>query len=294
MLAVGFCNYAPSSTANAAFSDRACEVSRRAGEQQFPDTLVKVLTTQDVRAGTELRINYDAGNKTGQPYRDELISQGATAAQLDDDTYLQTRWQHPSFPPPPEPEAGSSHGTCPDDDSFNRRAVGDVSDEGHPRGVEPVEGEGGQGLGGQQVKWARKEGAIIAPSRTGEGYSLPAGNQLTCKADALFNGLVALGVADPSLPRIRSLSIPELGLNPMASWLSLAAAITTLGYPAKLEEATARFRTTGGPLLNLLKADRGVYLVSLLVTVDNTANRHCIMLSTLREPHAPLGKLIDN
>ena len=30
---------------------------------------------------------YDAGNKTGQPYRDELISQGATAAQLDDDTF---------------------------------------------------------------------------------------------------------------------------------------------------------------------------------------------------------------
>ena len=49
---------------------------------------------------------YDAGNKTGQPYRDELISQGATAAQLDDDTFLQTRWQptrrsvdHPSRKP---------------------------------------------------------------------------------------------------------------------------------------------------------------------------------------------------
>ena len=44
----------------------------------------------------------------------------------------------------------------------------------------------------------------------------------------------------------------------------------------------------------MLKADRGVYLVSLLVTIDNTANRHCIMLSTLSEPHAPHGKLIDN
>jgi hypothetical protein len=306
VLAVGFCNYASSSNANAAFSDRACEVTRRPGEQA-PDTLVKVVTTQDVRAGTELRINYDAGNKTGQPYRDQLICQGATAAQLDDDSYLHTRWQHPSFPRPTEPGADSAHGTCPEDDSFNRRTVGDVSDDGCTRGAGPAEGEGGRGLGGQkrkskeqwqleaeQEKWARKEGAIIAPSRTGEGYSLPAGNQLTCKADALFNGLVALGVADPSLPRIRSLSIPELGLNPMASWLSLTTALTTLGYPAKLEEATARFRTTGGPLLNLLKASRGVYLVSLLVTVDNTANRHCIMLSTLSEPHAPHGKLIDN
>ena len=128
---MGFCNYAPSSTANAAFSDRACEVSWRPGEQA-PDTLVKVITTQDVQAGTELRINYDAGNKTGQPYRDELISQGATAAQLDDDTYLQTRWQHPSFPRPPEPEADSCHGTCPNDDSFNRRAVRQVDVEVSP------------------------------------------------------------------------------------------------------------------------------------------------------------------
>eukprot|EP00966_Prymnesium_polylepis_P158940 3673902-Prymnesium_polylepis.1 len=50
----------------------------------------------------------------------------------------------------------------------------------------------------------------------------------------------------------------------------------------------------GGSLLNLLKADRGVYLVSLLVTLDNTANKHCVMLSTLKEPRAPHGKLIDD
>ena len=44
-------------------------------------------------------------------------------------------------------------------------------------------------------------------------------------------------------------------------------------------------------MLNLLKAPRGVYLVSLLVIVeDSIRNKHCVMLST----HAPFGKLIDN
>ena len=48
-------------------------------------------------------------------------------------------------------------------------------------------------------------------------------------------------------------------------------------------------------MLNLLKAPRGVYLVSLLVIVeDSIRNKHCVMLSTMKEKHAPFGKLIDN
>eukprot|EP00966_Prymnesium_polylepis_P088882 2056634-Prymnesium_polylepis.1 len=43
----------------------------------------------------------------------------------------------------------------------------------------------------------------------------------------------------------RSLSIPELGLNPMASWVSLTTALITLGYPAK--NSKRRLRASGPP-----------------------------------------------
>ena len=146
----------------------------------------------------------------------------------------------------------------------------------------------------QQTKWTRKDGAILAPSRTAEGYSLPSGNQMTCKPDALFNGLKTHGFENASLARLRSHSVPKLGIDPMASWSSIDSALTTLGYPFSIKEATSRFKGEGGPLLNLLRAPRGVYLVSLLVIVDGVRNKHCVMLSTLKEKRAPFGKLIDN
>jgi len=34
--------------------------------------------------------------------------------------------------------------------------------------------------------------------------------------------------------------------------------------------------------------------VSMLVTVSGQPNRHAIMVSTINEPHCPLGKMIDN
>ena len=146
----------------------------------------------------------------------------------------------------------------------------------------------------QEAKRARKAGAILAPSRTAEGYPLPTGNQKTCKPDALFNGLKTFGFDAPSLARLRSLSIPKLGLDPMASWASIASTLTSLDYPFSIEEATWRFKGEGGPLLNLLRAPPGVFLVSLLVIVDGVRNKHCVILSTLKEKHAPFGKLIDN
>ena len=112
--------------------------------------------------------------------------------------------------------------------------------------------------------------------------------------DALYNGLLALGFECASLTRLRTESIPKLGLDPMASWKSVSSTLFTLGYPFVIEEATSRFQGKGGPMLNLLRSQRGVYLVALLVTVDGVRNKHCVMLSTLREKHAPLGKLIDN
>ena len=71
----------------------------------------------------------------------------------------------------------------------------------------------------------------------------------------------------------------------------IAAALVTLDYPVELKEATSRFRGDGGPLLNLLRAPCGAYMV---VIVQGVRSKHCVMLSTLREKHAPFGKLIDN
>ena len=110
--------------------------------------------------------------------------------------------------------------------------------------------------------------------------------------------LLAFGFEGASLARLRTLPIPKLGLDPMASWKSVSSALSTLGYcnlqyPFAIEEATARFKEKGGPMLNLLRSPRGVYLVALLVTVDGVRNKHCVMLSTLREKHVPSGKLIN-
>ena len=127
----------------------------------------------------------------------------------------------------------------------------------------------------------------MAPSRTGEGYVLPSSGQKTCKPDALYNGLRTLGFEGVSLNRLRSLSIPKLGLDPMASWKTISDALSTLEIPFMIEEVTSRFKVKGGPLFNLLHASPGVYLVSLLVILHGTRNRHCVMLSTIRERKAP-------
>ena len=146
----------------------------------------------------------------------------------------------------------------------------------------------------QAKKGDRLSGAIMAPSRTGEGYVLPSSGQKTCKPDALYNGLRTLGFEGVSLNRLRSLSIPKLGLDPMASWKTISDALSTLEIPFMIEEVTSRFKVKGGPLFNLLHASPGVYLVSLLVILHGTRNRHCVMLSTIRERKAPFGKLLDN
>tara|TARA_B110000037_G_scaffold219821_1_gene285796 strand:- start:3947 stop:5149 length:1203 start_codon:yes stop_codon:yes gene_type:complete len=199
--------------------------------------------------------------------------------------------------PPPLPEAlsvASSPGNeAPEVDPSTFSEGGGVTEDGvcreRKRSREEWE------LLRQEEKRARKTGAIIAPSRTAEGYTLPSGNQKTCTPDALYNGLLAFRFEGASLARLRTLSIPKLGLDPMASWKSVSSALSTLGYPFVIEEATSRFKGKGGPMLNLLRSqERGVYLVALLVTVDGVRNKHCVMLSTLREKHAPSGKLIDN
>ena len=88
-------------------------------------------------------------------------------------------------------------------------------------------------------------------------------------------------------------AVPTLGNVRQASWASMQAALAALQYPVALEEATARFMAAGGPMLNMLRTKGAVLVVGLHVRIDGTAQQHCVMLSTLPEPHAPYGKLVD-
>ena len=139
----------------------------------------------------------------------------------------------------------------------------------------------------------RTSGAIVAPSRTDEQHRLPSGNQRTCLVDACFNAIKTL---DPdstvSLAKLRSAAVPQLGNVCEASWASMGNAL--VAAPFELQEATTRFRTKGGIMLNLLNAAPAVYVASMLVTISGKPNRHAIMVSTVAEPHCPLGKMIDN
>eukprot|EP00966_Prymnesium_polylepis_P130516 3018787-Prymnesium_polylepis.1 len=70
-----------------------------------------------------------------------------------------------------------------------------------------------------EEKLARKRGAIIAPSRTGEGIALATGRQESCLVDAMVDGMRILDAnADISLVTMRRLAIPELGNERQASW----------------------------------------------------------------------------
>ena len=141
----------------------------------------------------------------------------------------------------------------------------------------------------------RTSGAIVAPSRTDEQHRLPSGNQRTCLVDACFNAIKTL---DPdstvSLAKLRTAAVPQIGNVCEASWASMGNALVAQSAPFELQEATVRFRTKGGIMLNLLNAAPGVYVVSMLVTVSDKPNRHAIMVSTVAEPHCPLGKMVDN
>ena len=194
--------------------------------------------------------------------------------------------------------ADPSCNTAPEEPLSHSNGVGRVSEDGVCVGVKRSRDKLHEllQLKIQQKKWERKYGAIVAPSRTGEGYKLPTGNWLTCVPDAGYNSLITLGFKNASLQRLRTASIFKLGndLERQASWSSLSDAFVKLEYPFKLVEATARFKCEGGPLLNLLKASAGVYLVALAVTLDGKRSNHCVMLSTIPEKQAPFGKLIDN
>eukprot|EP00035_Acanthoeca_spectabilis_P003980 m.97375 g.97375 ORF g.97375 m.97375 type:complete len:344 (+) comp12397_c0_seq2:881-1912(+) len=136
-------------------------------------------------------------------------------------------------------------------------------------------------------RWLDTGGAIMAKSRTGEGYVLASGDCRSCVPDAVWNGARELKVA-LSLRRLRSLSIPKLGIAPEASWASTMDSLGKLGAPLKL------VRLGIATLLDVLKAPPGIYIVRLLVVADDVDNMHAVMLSTIPEENTPHGKLIDN
>jgi hypothetical protein len=143
-------------------------------------------------------------------------------------------------------------------------------------------------------KAQRPSGAVVAPSRTAEGYQLAIGNGETCLVDAVINGARQLGVDSVSHRRLCSLAVPVLGNVRQASWASVKAGLAELQAPLSLVEASKRFYGAGPPMLALLKAAPGVYIVRMMVVVDDRQSWHCVMLSTISDPHAPHGKLIDN
>jgi hypothetical protein len=150
-----------------------------------------------------------------------------------------------------------------------------------------------------EQKLARTRGAIIAPCRTGEGFVMATGRQESCLIDAVVDGMRILDAnADVSLVTMRRLAIPELGNERQASWKTAKEAMLIMQLPFELHEATALFRSSGAPMLNLLKAEPGVYIVGLDVGVRAAGvekkYRHCICLTTIPTEHAPLGRLMDN
>ena len=177
---------------------------------------------------------------------------------------------------------------------------GGVATETPAAGMEAAEPESAELRLRNGVAYApkkRERGALIAPSRTGEGHRLPSGTGLTCLVDATYNGIMTLAPSiAPSRQRMLKLAVPELGNVRQASWASTQAALRALGYSVALVEATARFnfKASGGPMLTLLRARRAVLVVGLHVRIDGVPNEHCVLLSTVAEPHAPHGKLIDN
>ena len=144
-------------------------------------------------------------------------------------------------------------------------------------------------LKAEMRKLGNGRGAIFAPSRTAEGFKLTAGNQLSCMTDALENAMKMDGFPenDISTAKIRKLAIPELGNERMASFLSCKDALQSLNLPYDLLECTSKFKV-GPPMLNLLLAKSGVYVLGLRVVIDGVTNKHCIAYS------AKKGKLVDN
>ena len=139
----------------------------------------------------------------------------------------------------------------------------------------------------------RPRGAIHAPSRTNEEFTIASGLRESCLTDAVVNGLRAMHFK-PSLAKMRNKSIPMLGNLLQATWESAQDALEKLNYPFKLVDVSSRFcNAKGGPMRALLRS-RGVFIVGLHIIIHDEASEHAIMLDTVKRPHAPYGRMLDN
>ena len=143
-----------------------------------------------------------------------------------------------------------------------------------------------------EQKLEAKSGALVAPTRSGEKWPLPICGE-SCLPDAVYNGLMMCGF-NASLKKLRHKSMDTLGNDRSASWKNVMNALKHLEYPFILTEETRNFKGSGGPMLNLLRAPSGVYIVSLSIEVDGYINKHSVMLSTIKESGKCHGKIIDN
>ena len=148
----------------------------------------------------------------------------------------------------------------------------------------------------KQKRQDSKLGAVFAPSRTNEGYTLPSGNQESCFPDGTWNGMHVLDSAAVTcgVDKFRNKSIPKLGNELQASFKTIKAALVECHLPFELTDVSHQFQSLGPPFLNLLQAPPAVYIVGMCVTIKGKIYPHCVMLSTIPEEGKPYGKMIDN
>ena len=139
-----------------------------------------------------------------------------------------------------------------------------------------------------------KLGAVFAPSRLNEGYTLPSGNQQSCYG--MWNGMHVLDSAAVTcgIDKFRNKSIPKLGNELQASLKTIEEALVECNLPFEITDVSHQFQSLGPPLLNLLQAPPAVYIVGMCVTIKGKVYRHCVMLSTIPQEGKPYGRMIDN
>jgi hypothetical protein len=132
-------------------------------------------------------------------------------------------------------------------------------------------------------------GAILATTRSDEGFPLVTGNQLTCLPDAVLHAVLLLGwLGSIAKDRFRTLAVPQLGNDRQASWSTCTQALLQLVIPFELVRVLSKFLVEGGPMLALLREKTKVFVVGLEVLVGGSTNRHCVAFSASKRT------LLDN
>ena len=87
----GRANY--SSVPNARFED---DCSFEFSDAHKGATNVLLIVTEEIPAGTEIRVDYDGDDQENRPYREMLECAGVSLHDLDNPAYKRVRWEHPT------------------------------------------------------------------------------------------------------------------------------------------------------------------------------------------------------